>query len=188
MRERLLKEISLAAKQLGEELVALLVPELERIRDRALDEAKAKLRADLETWTAPAPKPVAKPRRKKRRTRSVVTPARTPTKLATSSSSSRVSVPTRAVPGPKSTAPSGAHRSVCSVCQQPGHNARTCPKREAASAKAAPSKDARPRISVDLDDPPTPRLSTAERVALEKPCRDPNCRIAKLHAAHGGFA
>lgn len=183
--EKLLRQVSLAAKQLGEQLVALLLPELERISDQALDSAKAKLRSDLEALTAPAaPKAVAKTRRKKRRTRSVATPARTPTKRATSPSSSRVSVPTRAVPGPKSTAPSGAHRPVCSVCQQPGHNARTCPKREAAIAKAAPTVERATR----REEPLAPRLTTAQQVALEKPCRDPNCRIAKLHAAHGAAA
>lgn len=183
IRERLLRQVAPLAKKLGDDIIALLVPQLEHAVERAVADAKTKLAADLEAVTAlaPAPKSIAKPkRRKKRSPRSVGASAGSPRKRKCSSSS-RASVPARAVPGPKSTAPSGSHRSVCSVCQEFGHNARTCPKRQAATLKP-PVVASR---SAAMVDPPAPRLSTAERTALDKPCRDPNCRIVRLHAAHG---
>lgn len=180
IRDRLLKEIAPLARKFGEDLVALIVPQFEHIRDRALDEARAKLRTDLEALTEPPPPPVAKRRKKRKPTRSVVAPAATTTK-PTPSSGSRARA--RAVPRP-STAPQGIKQSVCSVCEQPGHNARSCPKRAAAIAKTSASTPQTTRPS----DPLAPRLSTTERAALDKPCRDPSCRIARLHPAHGGAA
>lgn len=56
MRDRLLKEIEPIAKQFAETLVALIVPQLEHVRDRAIEDAKAKLRADLDALISP-PKP-----------------------------------------------------------------------------------------------------------------------------------
>lgn len=181
MRDRLLKQIAPLAKQLGEALVALLVPQLEHIRDRAIEDAKAKLRADLEALTEPpkpAPaKPIAKRRKKRKPTVSAVKRAAAPSKIPASSSSSRAPVPTRAAPSPRSAAPEGIRK--CSNCGQPGHYKRTCPK----ASDAAPAK---PSTHVARPvDPPPPRLNSTERAALAKPCRDPNCRIVRLHAAHG---
>lgn len=71
MRDRLLKQIAPLARQLSESLVALIVPQIEHIRDRAIEDAKAKLRADLDALTAPS-KPQAPVRKRRRKPRKPV--------------------------------------------------------------------------------------------------------------------
>jgi hypothetical protein len=213
MRARLLKEIAPLAKQLGEALVALLVPQLEHVRDRAIEDAKAKLRADLDALTA-TPKsspPIAKRRKKKRKpTVSAVKHAAAPTKPSrASSSSSRAPVPTRAAPSPSSAAPKGIERTErlharCSRCGKAGHNARTCGYEPPTERPAPPplanrfakiEASARARgtgirgVGITAEQAAARRVSgepsIADQIATANPCRDENCRISELHAAHG---